>query len=76
MIGGPRLSILMNFEPVMSITIAALLLGEVLAPIQYVGGVPRAWSDLRRGLVRQALIFKANFVTFQFVMGSLGLVLD
>lgn len=36
-VGGARGSLIMNNEPVLTIFIAMLLLGEVLAPLQYVG---------------------------------------
>jgi drug/metabolite transporter (DMT)-like permease len=36
-VGGPRGALIMNNEPVVTIFIAVLLLGEVLAPLQYVG---------------------------------------
>jgi drug/metabolite transporter (DMT)-like permease len=36
-VGGPRGALIMNNEPVMTIFIAVLILGEVLAPLQYVG---------------------------------------
>ena len=38
-IGGTRAGILMLFEPVVGVVLAALLLGEGLAPIQVAGGV-------------------------------------
>lgn len=39
LLGGVRTGILMLFEPVAGTMLAALLLGEVLAPIQVVGGI-------------------------------------
>jgi drug/metabolite transporter (DMT)-like permease len=36
-IGGTRAGILMLFEPVVGVALAAWLLGEVLAPIQVIG---------------------------------------
>lgn len=36
-VGGPRGALIMNNEPVLTIFIAVLVLGEVLAPLQYVG---------------------------------------
>ncbi|MFL5677044.1 MAG: EamA family transporter, partial [Chloroflexota bacterium] len=38
LIGGTRAGILMLFEPVVGVVLAALLLDERLAPIQVVGG--------------------------------------
>jgi drug/metabolite transporter (DMT)-like permease len=38
-IGGTRAGILMLFEPLVGVTLAAALLQEALAPIQVVGGV-------------------------------------
>jgi drug/metabolite transporter (DMT)-like permease len=37
-IGGTRAGILMLFEPLVGVTLAAILLGEALAPLQAVGG--------------------------------------
>ena len=39
LIGGTRAGILMLFEPVVGVALAAVLLGEALAPIQVLGGV-------------------------------------
>lgn len=39
LIGGTRAGILMLFEPVVGVVLAAVLLGEGLAPIQVLGGV-------------------------------------
>jgi drug/metabolite transporter (DMT)-like permease len=39
MIGGTRTGILMLFEPVVGVVLAALLLGEALEPLQAVGGM-------------------------------------
>ena len=39
LVGGTRAGILMLFEPVVGVTLAALLLDERLAPIQVLGGV-------------------------------------
>ena len=39
LIGGTRAGILMLFEPVVGVALAALLLDEALAPIQVLGGV-------------------------------------
>jgi drug/metabolite transporter (DMT)-like permease len=38
-IGGTRAGILMLFEPVVGVALAAILLGESVAPIQILGGV-------------------------------------
>ena len=38
-IGGTRAGILMLFEPVVGVALAAVLLGEALAPVQIAGGV-------------------------------------
>jgi len=38
-IGGTRAGILMLFEPVVGVALAAILLGESVAPIQVIGGV-------------------------------------
>jgi drug/metabolite transporter (DMT)-like permease len=38
-IGGTRAGILMLIEPLVGVTLAAVLLGEALAPIQVLGGV-------------------------------------
>ena len=37
-IGGTRTGILMLFEPVVGVALAALLLGEPLRPVQLLGG--------------------------------------
>lgn len=37
LIGGPRVAILMNSEPVVTIAIAVALFGETLAPVQFAG---------------------------------------
>ena len=39
LIGGTRAGILMLFEPVVGVALAAVLLGESLAPIQVLGGI-------------------------------------
>jgi drug/metabolite transporter (DMT)-like permease len=39
LIGGTRAGILMLFEPVVGVVLAAVLLGESLAPIQVLGGI-------------------------------------
>ncbi len=39
LVGGTRAGILMLFEPVVGVALAAVLLGEALAPIQVLGGV-------------------------------------
>jgi drug/metabolite transporter (DMT)-like permease len=39
LVGGTRAGILMLFEPVVGVALAAVLLGEGLAPIQVVGGI-------------------------------------
>jgi drug/metabolite transporter (DMT)-like permease len=39
LIGGTRAGILMLFEPVVGVVLAAVLLGESLAPIQVLGGM-------------------------------------
>jgi drug/metabolite transporter (DMT)-like permease len=39
LVGGTRAGILMLFEPVVGVALAALLLDEHLAPIQVLGGI-------------------------------------
>lgn len=55
-IGGTRAGILMLFEPVVGVTLAALLLGETLVPIQLVGAllILGAAAVLQRGTAGEA----------------------